>query len=119
MPSTELFVHVPVDYIDIVNGPGPMWLVQVVADLYVRKARAMNVALATCEYSEVEFTLKTLASNTPFRRKLKIAEFELGDVEQKDFGNLDRDCMFTAVFSGQVVSGMYNPKRRTGDFSLD
>lgn len=118
MPSQAMLVHVPVDEIEIISGPGPMWLVQVIADLYMRKSRIAHVADAV--YAEVEFTLKTLASNTSFRRKLRIAEFELGDVDPKeDFGNLDRDCFFTAVFNGEVVSGTYNLKHRTGWFNVD
>lgn len=116
MPSTALFIHVPVDRFEISNGPGPMWLVQVVADLYTR----LTVPHATdTVYAEVEFTLRTPASGMRFRRTLKLTAFDVGDVTRDDFGDIDRDCSFTALFNGVVVSGAYNMKRRTGFFSLN
>lgn len=116
MPSNALLVHVPVDQVEIINGPGPMWFVQVVADLYAQ----LLVPHATgTVYAELEFTLRTGASASTFRRKLKLTAIDMdGDVTRDDFGDLDRECSFTARFDGHSVSGQYNPKRRTGRFSL-
>lgn len=112
MPSNALLVHVPVDQIEICNGPGPMWLVPVIADLYTR----LTVVHATgTVFVEVKFTLRTPASDRRFRRTLRITAFDIGDIRRDDFGDLDRDCSFTARFDGQRVAGRYNLKRRTGE----
>jgi hypothetical protein len=96
----DLVAHVPVDHFDIVDGP--------------RSERCMHVMDALnhgVEYVDQLFTLKTLASNSSFQRKLKLASV-FCVLEDGSFN-------FTAVFCNRVISGIYEPKTRTGYFSLD
>jgi len=113
MPSTALFVHVPVDKIVIINGPGPKWLVQAIGDLNTRlTAPHANGTV----YTEMEFTLRTGASDSTFRRKLKVTAFDISDLRRDDFGGLDKEYSFVARLNGHAVFGYYNPKGRTGFF---
>jgi len=99
----DLVVHVPVDTIEIVNGPGTVLSMQLM--------ELLSGTLNRLEYVIQEFTLKTAASMSTFRRTLKI--YTIFNV--KSDGTYD----FTAIFSGRIVSGSYNPRTRKGYFSLD
>lgn len=98
--TDELVVAVPVDKIDIVDGPR------------FRRMLDNKFRLDSEEYVKQLFTLMTLASASPFQRELSLAAIYNYDGERGYF-------QFTAVFCGKVVSGEYNPRSRTGSFSLD
>ncbi len=97
--------HVPVDTFDIVNGPSQARCLQ------ISEMVGANLHHIEQAYVDQIFTLKTLASNTVFKRKLRIAT--ILDVQ------FDGSFTFTAIFSDRVVSGVYNPKTKQGYFSLD
>lgn len=93
----ELVVAVPVDMIQIVDGP---------------RFRPMHIAMFRLEYEEHVkqlFTLMTPASDSRFESELLLAN--VYDGEHGSF-------QFTAIFCKQTVSGEYNPHTRTGWFSL-
>lgn len=97
--TDELVVAVPVDEIEIVDGPR------------FRRMLDNKFQLDSKEYVKQLFTMKTSASASEFQRELTLAEVY-------DFTK-EGDFLFTAVFCGKVVSGCYNPRTRTGKFSLD
>jgi len=107
MTTTALFVHVPVDKIEICKGPRACRWIDAIM---ITRRRQFNVDPDI--YAEVEFTLKTAASKMSFKRKIKLA---LIDTSNKH----SRDYYFAAIFNGQVVSGYYNPDTQTGWFNLD
>ncbi|HEY0965001.1 MAG TPA: hypothetical protein VGE13_00800 [Candidatus Saccharimonadales bacterium] len=113
MPSKAHFVHVPVDRVEICNGPGPVIWVKTVALLHANMFQ--EIPLPDIEVDDLEFTLRTSASSKTFRRKLKITS---ADVDIIDFGEVDVEVGFTAIFNRQIASGIYNPGRRTGWFSI-
>ncbi len=99
--TQDLIAHVPVDHFDIVNGPTSERCLQIMEELRNE----------TYGYVEQLFTLKTLASNSLFMRKIKLSTI---------FSVLDDGSFnFTAIFSNGIVSGVYEPKTRTGWFNLD
>ena len=101
----DLMAHVPVDSFDIVNGPSPARC------LYISEMVSANRHRIEQVYVDQTFTLKTLASNTAFKRKLKVAT--IFDVQSNG------SFTFTAIFNGRVVSGIYNPETKKGFFNLD
>ena len=93
----ELVVAVPVDMIQIVDGP---------------RFKRMHSAMFRLEYEEHVkqlFTLMTPASDSLFQRELLLAS--VYDGEHGFF-------RFTALFCDKTVSGNYNPRTRNGWFSL-
>ncbi|HEY8992877.1 MAG TPA: hypothetical protein VIM37_03460 [Candidatus Microsaccharimonas sp.] len=90
----------PVDKFEIVNGPGALKCMEIQEELH----RHPDV------YVEVTFTLKTLASDSSFKRQLKLANL---------YGVFDGNFSFTAIFNNRIVSGAYNMQSRTGWFNLD
>lgn len=102
---SDLMACVPVDSFDIVNGPSSARC------LYISEMVSANLHRTEPVYVNQSFTLKTLASNTEFKRKLKVAT--IFDVQP------DGSFTFTAIFNGRVVSGVYSPKTKKGYFSLD
>jgi hypothetical protein len=116
MPSTALFVHVPVDSVEIVDGPGSTWVTEIIPDYYERLTGQDHTLSAIS--IEVALTLRTDASGLTFRRKLKLTAFGIGVMVHfaSDSLSLNRDCPFTARFSGHNVSGYYNPQERKGHF---
>ena len=103
--TSDLMAHVPVDSFDIVNGPSSARC------LYISEMVTANLHRLEQVYVDQTFTLKTLASNTEFKRKLKVAT--IFDVQP------DGSFTFTAIFNGRVVSGVYSPKTKKGYFNLD
>lgn len=101
MPSTALFVHVPVDKVWIVSGP-PMRRCLYIRELFIWEREA--------EYFEESFTLATPASSRSFRRSLKLTSLNSAEFYQFNF---------TALFSSQIVSGIYDARARAGWFNLD
>jgi hypothetical protein len=97
-----LTAHVPVDRIDIVWGPTSRTWSGVMAKLLRRSAGDPP------QYVELRFALKTAASTVAFSRPLKLATISRQP---------DGQHSFTAVFSGQVVEGVYDVRTRTGWFS--
>ncbi|MCA9340834.1 MAG: hypothetical protein KDA17_08010, partial [Candidatus Saccharibacteria bacterium] len=94
----ELVAAVPVDMIQIVDGP---------------RFRRMHCAMFRLEYEEHVkqlFTLMTPASDSRFQRELLLAS-----VYNDEHGSFQ----FTAIFCDKIVSGKYNPRTRNGWFSLD
>ncbi len=96
---STLVAHVPVDRFDIVDGPGAARCMAGQERLYFAQT-----------YVDLVFTLKTAASTDTFRRTLKMTTIFV--VQGSTFN-------FTAIFSGRVVSGVYDMKTRTGYFNLD
>lgn len=103
--TSILTAHVPVDTFDIVNGPSQARC------LHISEMVSANLHRIEQAYVDQIFTLKTSASKTVFKRKLRIAT--IFDVQS------DGSFTFTAIFSDRTVSGIYNPKTKRGDFSLD
>lgn len=100
---SPLMAHVPVDRFDIVDGPRHVkWMA-----MMERLGRSTD---QNPVYVHLALTLTTAASNTPFRRGVALAT--IFDVKGDVFS-------FTALFSGRVVSGVYNMETRTGWFNLD
>lgn len=97
---TDIVVHVPVDEFEIVNGPGAVMFLRIQSDLH----RFPD------EYPKAVLTLKTPASGRSFKRSIKFASI---------YHMNGDEISFTALFSGQIVSGIYNVRTRTGWFSLD
>jgi hypothetical protein len=103
-PQTELLAHIPVDNVDIVNGPAyPVW-------------QQLMAELAHKPYVLAEFTLKTAASKQTFRRTLEVTEIfnDLGKLNEEG----EYSSEFSAYFSGSRVIGLYGSDR-TGWFSLN
>lgn len=103
--TSDLMAHVPVDSFDIVNGPSSARC------LCISEMVSANLYRTEPVYIDQTFTLKTLASNTEFKRKLKVAT--VFDVQP------DGSFTFTAIFNGRIVSGVYNPETKKGYFNLD
>jgi hypothetical protein len=96
---TTIMAHVPVDEIQIVNGPGVTRCLKIVDELTYES------------YVKQRFTLTTYASAQPFVRDLRIAT--IFDVQN------DGSFTFTALFGENIVSGIYSPRTREGWFDLD
>lgn len=101
---SDLVAHVPVDNFEIHNGPSQARCLQVMEEL-------SRGTVQEPHYAEQVFTLATLASNSLFRRTLKLAAI----FAVKDNGTFN----FTAIFCGRVVSGVYDPRVKRGYFNLD
>jgi hypothetical protein len=99
MPSTALFIHVPVDTVSVTDGP------TTVICLWIRDRLAKGE-----EHVETRMQLQTGASNKKFWRTIKIAHLRVDD---------DKQLFFTAYFAGQVVGGIYNMQTRKGWFNLE
>ena len=97
--TRELVAAVPVDMIDIVDGPRFRRMVDVMLRLHHE------------EYVKQLFTLTTPASDSRFQRDLLLAS--VYGYDKHGF------FQFTAIFCGQIVSGVYNPDTRNGWFNLD
>ena len=95
--------HVPVDMFEIVNGPSAAKCLEIQASLGL-------LSSFDATYADAEFTLKTPASQSTFRRKLSVARI---------FSVKDGSFSFTAIFNNQIVSGKYNVGTRQGWFDLD
>ena len=95
----ELVAAVPVDMIEIVDGPR------------FRRMLDAKFRLDREEYVKRLFTLTTPASGSRFQRELLLAS--IYDYDEHGF------YRFTAIFCGKNVSGEYNPRTRTGWFYLD
>lgn len=106
MSSSALLVHVPVDALDIVKGPGS----KAMLDAY---ARLQNVKPSEEFYVTLPFTFKSPASNQPFKRLVKIAAILIEDDVQgmKPICNL----FFTGIFCNKYVEGSYNIATQKGD----
>lgn len=97
--TDDLIVDVPVDEIEIVDGPR------------LRRSSEIMLKLVHEQYVKQLFTLKTRASDSPFQRELTLAsiyDFTDGGIFQ-----------FTALFCNKIVSGVYNTRTRKGWFNLD
>lgn len=105
MPSTALFVHVPVDKIEIFSGPGSREWIEISQQLSLPRTAAHE------SYVEHTFRLRTAASKRLFSRKLKLTSISL---PLQNYSHL-----FTAIFCNQAVSGVYSTQARAGWFSLD
>lgn len=90
--------HVPVDRVNIAQGPGRDHCAHIRRVLAVQPDHTAPVRL------------KTPASREEFVRPLKFAN--IFNVEGDTFE-------FTAFFSGNLVSGIYNMRTRKGWFNLD
>lgn len=101
MPSNALFVHVPVDKVRILRGPHMRRCLEI-RELFIWEHKI--------EYVEESFTLATPASTRSFRRTLKLTSLTSAEFYQFNL---------TALFSGQIVSGIYDARARAGWFSLD
>lgn len=91
MPT--MLVHIPVDYLDIENGPFKRrWL------------EAEKSIAASYVGVGLEFTLSSLASNELFKRKVKVIKIHIykGDVS------------FAGVFAGELVEGNFDLRTRKG-----
>ena len=110
MSTNVLFAHVPVDRFTISNGPGARACFVLRDKLAQMREKEASTHDGVCGYVEMTLQLTTVASEIPFSRKLAIAEF---------FGVKHDEFQFTAIFSGKVVSGVYNMRTRDGWFSLD
>lgn len=97
----DLLAHVPVDQFDIVDGP-------TLAHCFQLKDTLENGII---EYVDRLFTLKTLASDTPFKRKIRLATIFAVET--------DGSFQFTGFFSGKLIYGGYNPKKRSGWLHFD
>ena len=95
----ELLAAVPVDMIEIVDGPRFRRMVDVMLRLHHE------------EYVKQLFTLTTPASDSRFQMDLLLAS--VYGYDKHGF------FQFTAIFCGQIVSGVYNPDTRNGWFNLD
>lgn len=108
LTETWIVAHVPVDKFEIVNGASAGKCMEVQETLaavrgYPRFADGQVTV-------DLVFTLKTPASEATFRRTLHMA----------DIFNVKNDAFsFTAIFSGCVVSGVYDMKTKTGWFNRD
>ena len=98
-----IMANVPVDRFEIVNGPG-------MAKCWEARELLLSNSGDPFPYRNLLFTLKTPASDRPFRRTLQIATIT---------GVRDGGFAFTAIFCGEVVSGIYDTLHRTGWFNLD
>ena len=103
MPATALFVHVPVDRLEIVGCPG--------TDVW----DAIDFALQDCGYDDsiqfaTELTFKTAASRRSFRRKVVITT---------TYAHHGDGFYFNGVFCGQKVEGFINKRSRTGWMNLN
>lgn len=107
MSSNALFVHVPVDRVDIINGPGASKCLEIKAQLDDLRYDDFGNSPV---YVEQAFTLHTAASERFFGRKIKLAAI---------FDVTDHDFEFTAVFCGEVISGVYDFHKKVGWFNLD
>lgn len=101
MSSTALFVHVPVDEIEIAWGD------QSGQDLFFFMGRTDPVKALT-----MSVNLKTSASNKIFQRKLTITQV------LRMTGRGKREVVtFRGTFASQPVQGTYCPHTRSGRFS--
>ena len=97
--SKGLIAPVPVDRIEIVNGPSVSLCMQAVEQQNSRVPLALF------------FTLMTAASERTFQRRLR--RVQIFDIR------LRGRFTFTAESSNCVVSGHYHPKTRQGWFNED
>jgi hypothetical protein len=98
--TEDLIAHVPVDNFEIVNGPGAVKITEMMESLHQYPNLTVNATV----------TLKTDASQSEFKRTLKIATI---------YGVYDGHMSFTAFFANRVVGGFYDMKTRTGWFNLE
>lgn len=105
MSSKALFLHVPVDVINIVNGPGPKRWNQAVTELAHRLQSDEQARI------EVEFTLSTGASERTFKRTLTLSELQHYDAD-------DPHCCVQATLNDRMLYGIYSPSRRSGMFDF-
>lgn len=103
MPATALFVHVPVDKLEIVDCPGnDIW-------------DALDLELQPCGYNnsvhfEVTLTFKTAASQRSFRRKVVITT---------TYAHHGDGFYFKGIFCDAHVEGFINKRNRIGWMNLD
>lgn len=105
MPSTTLFVHVPVDEITIVAGPSALILGTLVGKIFLRDRRDMPTD------TSVSMMVRTPASGKTFRGKIEITRLTNLDDNQFEV------WAFDGIFCGQQVRGVYDSALRTGEFS--
>ena len=113
MSSNALFVHVPVDRVQIVDGPALERILFARLQRELEEARLEGFFASSdgkMRYTRLKFTLRTSASQEPFGRDIPMAS--IGEPE-------DGVVQFTALFCDKVVSGVYDTRTRTGWFSLD
>jgi hypothetical protein len=105
-PEPELIAHIPVDCVDISEGPADVVCQTIQASLQHRNQGQQSIEI----YETVVCVLKTPASATHFQRELKVIGLTI---------MINGGYSFTAIFSGRIVVGTYNPVNRTGRFSLN
>lgn len=110
MPTKSPFIHVPVDELQVILGPGRKQLEQV-EDTY-----------SSDQAVEVTFRLQTTASKLPFKRKVKVWDtyFSSGDFDIDVEASLHghevemNEVSFKCLIDGWQFSGTYDVKTRTG-----
>lgn len=102
MAAKALFIHVPVDRVDIKDGPQSyLWL-------QIRDQLATNGG--DKEFFEARFKMCTEASKLVNQRKIELMTITAN--------SRSYTFQFTGRFCAQMVQGLYNIQTRTGSFSL-
>ena len=110
MPSsTALFIHVPVNTVELVNGPGQNeW-----SDIF----EVIDYQLEEADYDwrvitgvEVELAMQTPASGLIFKRKVTI---------KNGYSFHGDGFYFKGIFCGQLVNGFFNKRSRDGWLNPD
>lgn len=105
MSARPIYAHVPVDRVEIVNGPSAETLREVMRNLAV----PLSSSSFRSAYIGRHFTLRTHASGFEFIRTVRLSV--ISEV-------FDNNFEFTADFAGQIVQGDYSATSRWGGFSL-
>lgn len=105
MSASTMLVHVPVDEIEIVQGPLKM------ADLFFFMGLSQE---KKGEGIEMDVILRTTASGRLFKRKLTITS-----VPRIAHGRRGDDHVtIVGTFAGHQIEGVYHTKTRKGSFRL-
>jgi hypothetical protein len=108
MTAIALFLHVPVEEVEIVRGPDASECMRIGIDL----SPNLHGNLRPWEFRRHKTTMvmKTDASPRTFKRDIELVTIFLFEGDE---------FQFTGNFCGQEIAGTYNVKLRTGSFRLD